>query len=56
MPDTCQWIFGDPPRHLYCGHPCEIGKPYCPEHDRVAHRAGKELDPDAKRLIEELCR
>lgn len=38
---ACRWPFDDPssPNFHFCGRPQQTGKPYCPEHCRVAYQA-----------------
>jgi GcrA cell cycle regulator len=38
---VCKWPFGEPtsPDFFFCGDDAVEGKPYCPEHCRVAYRA-----------------
>ncbi len=42
---TCHWPIGDPKDEdfYFCGAQCVTGKPYCPEHCKVAYTSLKEL-------------
>ena len=43
--NSCRWPIGeikDPDFH-FCGKDCQTGKPYCPEHCKVAYTSLKEL-------------
>jgi GcrA cell cycle regulator len=37
---TCKWPIGDPaePGFHYCGHPPELGRPYCDVHDKRSYQ------------------
>ena len=39
---ACRWPFGDPqqPGFHFCGELQVPGKPYCPEHHKIAHQPG----------------
>lgn len=36
--NTCKWPIGDPAQDefWFCGHPSELGKPYCEPHNKIA--------------------
>ena len=38
---TCKWPIGDPSESdfHYCGHPPELGRPYCDAHDRRSYQS-----------------
>ncbi|MBQ8557253.1 MAG: global cell cycle regulator GcrA-like protein [Alphaproteobacteria bacterium] len=43
--NSCRWPIGeikDPDFH-FCGKDCQTGKPYCPEHCKIAYTSLKEL-------------
>jgi len=44
---TCKWPIGDPaePGFHYCGHPPEVGRPYCDPHDVRSYQ------PNARRKV-----
>jgi hypothetical protein len=37
---TCKWPMGDPvePSFHYCGHPPQLGSPYCEVHDQKSYQ------------------
>ncbi|HRJ68272.1 MAG TPA: GcrA family cell cycle regulator [Beijerinckiaceae bacterium] len=41
---TCRWPMGDPlqPDFVFCGGDCEVGKPYCMAHARVAFQPSQD--------------
>jgi len=43
--NSCRWPIGDPkePGFHFCGAQVSTGKPYCPEHCKVAYTSLKEL-------------
>lgn len=43
--NSCRWPLGDPKEEdfCFCGKTCTTGKPYCPEHCKIAYTSLKEL-------------
>ncbi|MDD3669503.1 MAG: GcrA family cell cycle regulator [Alphaproteobacteria bacterium] len=43
--NSCRWPIGDPdePDFHFCGQQVATGKPYCPEHCKIAYTSLKEL-------------
>ena len=53
--NTCRWPIGDPENEdfHFCGKQTTTGKPYCPEHCKMAYTSLKELaDQNAKMKME----
>jgi GcrA cell cycle regulator len=56
-PHVCRWPIGDPQAadFSFCGRPAHGDGPYCPTHDRLAHRPTKaaplDRDPVLRRLL-----
>ena len=45
----CRWPTGAAPdgRHLFCGHPQALGRPYCPAHCRAVSSSALSFSPRA---------
>ena len=41
---TCRWPLGDPlqPEFVFCGGDCDIGKPYCTAHAKIAFQPSQD--------------
>jgi GcrA cell cycle regulator len=46
---SCRWAYGDNP-FTFCGHPQQIGRPYCPFHTALAYQplTGRDRRIDAR--------
>ncbi len=43
--NSCRWPYGEPgsDEFHFCGKECQTGKPYCPEHCKIAYTSLREL-------------
>lgn len=52
----CEWITGTPGRDPECGKPCEPGKPYCADHQKLVMGKKKTLTDAERKRREDLGR